>query len=97
MFGICLYKELRCPAAPSVSTALGNQPHPEKARILEYFNKFKPIAYAPMLVKDVISGATIGTPAAYKDGDFSWESVDVYYFDKYNINLTPRFLEHVLQ
>ncbi len=46
---------------------------------------------------DVITGESIGTPLVYEYGEYEWDSIDIHYFEKHNIELRPDFIEHALK
>lgn len=59
-------------------------------------DEIEPFGVCPMIARDAITGERIGVPAVYRDGDYSWRTETIYYFEKYNLALPDDFVAHVL-
>lgn len=69
-----------------------------KCWILEYLSSFEEDAVAAGLVFDSIKGIwTDTTIVTYSDGEFFWDTTDMYYFEKYDIKLSVDFLKMIEQ
>ena len=67
--------------------------HPEKELILEYLKSFDMDAVCAGKVYDMIKKEyTDVTIVTYSDGEYYWDSADVYYFENYDIELEPEFV-----
>lgn len=69
------------------------QPAENKAEILAYLRSFEPVARATEWITDVITGEEVKLPemATFVDGGWCWDSADIYYFEKYDAKLNPKF------
>ena len=82
---------------PSIYTAICNEPHPQKGKILAYLKSRKASAVSPGFYRDVIDNKTIiNSPKCYTDGTYLWRSDTIYYFEKYNLRLNQDFIDHVM-
>ena len=73
-------------------------PEEEKAIILQYLKRGKIIAIAAGIAKDMLTGEIIDGNLAYMtDGVFEWRSDIIYYFEKYDIELSRDFISYVLE
>lgn len=72
-------------------------PEEEKAIILNYLRHSTITAIAPGIAKDILTGETIDGPlTCMTDGVFEWRSDIIYYFEKYDIELSSAFLSYIL-
>lgn len=84
---------------PSVKELFQHESIEGKEKILAYLKKEKwdSGARAPMLFRDVVTGKPVpGEFCSYSDGEFSWRTDEIYYFEKYNLKLKDEFIQHVL-
>ena len=98
MHSICMYAEKTSKRpAPSVKELIQENAHENKDVILAYLKSFEPIAYAPGVMRDAINGNRIpGAMFCASDGEYEWQTEEIYYFEKYNIKLNEDFIAHVL-
>jgi len=84
--------------AKEIRRNLGTEPLPDKDRLLAYMSSREPTAVAPGLCFDHLNGKTsIGAMTVYADDAFFWDNAIIFYFDKYNLELDPAFVDHVLE
>ena len=71
------------------------QQYPNKAAILSYLKSFEPVATAGNWMVDVFTGDRVMLPemATYVDGSWCWDSSDIYYFERYDAKLNPKFVK----
>lgn len=68
-----------------------------KNEVLKYLNSFKPFCVAGMSLKDEITGETINLSVnGYEDGEFVWDTREIYHFEKYDLQLEEEFIQHAL-
>ncbi len=68
-----------------------------KKLILDYLNSFKTICASGMWLKDVIDGSIINIQVlGYSDGEYLWDTREIYHFEKYDMKLNDDFIQHVL-
>lgn len=75
---------------------LNNEP-PYKETVLKYLKSGKDDGIRCSSLFDYFKNEL--TPEAvyhYTDGEYYWDSEEIYHFEKYNIKLNPAFIEHVL-
>ena len=64
-----------------------------KKQILSYLNSFKYSYCSGGGFTDVVSGTQIPGPLyAYTDGKWCWDTVDIYYFNNYDMELDSGFV-----
>ena len=64
-----------------------------KKQILSYLNSFKYSYCSGGGFTDVVSGKQIPGPLyAYTDGKWCWDTVDIYYFNNYDMELDSGFV-----
>ena len=64
-----------------------------KKQILSYLNSFKYSYCSGGGFTDVVSGKQIPGPLnAYTDGNWCWDTVDIYYFNNYDMELDSGFV-----
>lgn len=68
-----------------------------KKLILNYLNSFKPICASGMWLKDEIDGSIINIQVlGYSDGEYLWDTREIYHFEKYDMKLNDDFIKYVL-
>lgn len=73
------------------------EPIKEKSLILNYFSSVSPKAYSGSKVVDAITGEKTDIfNNMFSDNEFTWTSVTVFLFKKYNLQLNEDFIQHVL-
>lgn len=69
----------------------------DKQKVLNYLSSFKPDCVAAGKVYDCVKGEfTDITIEGYEDGEYYWETTQIYYFDKYDIKLDDDFVRKVI-
>lgn len=83
---------------PSLKDNISNSPIEEKQKILSYLkNKNYIKAVSPGTNFDIFTNDRImGDYLLYSDGEYVWDFRIVYYFEKYNLNIGPGFIKHIL-
>jgi len=72
-------------------------PNPDKEALLAFLGKFPFVAAAAGHFTDAVTGEEVGEDwLSYEAGGYSWDSSDVYHFDKYDLELTPEFCQYAL-
>lgn len=98
MKSIVKFRELNGNEYPSIQSMISSIKDAEKDIIVEYLKSGKHIAESPSRLTDLITGQPIGIPLSMQsDGQYSWRSDVVYYYEKYNIKLNDDFVAHVLK
>ena len=84
---------------PSVKDNVSNRPIDKKEEVLAYLKKDTyVIAASPGISYDLFSGDHISREyLQYSDGVFTWDYRDVYYFEKYNLDLGAEFIKYILE
>ena len=69
-----------------------------KTEVLTYMKTSKfYVASAPSITKDLLGGGNIPNSSdVYSDGEYSWTTDDIYYFEKYNVSLDDEFIKKVI-
>ena len=68
----------------------------QKKDVLAYLKSFEPQWAAGMLLVDEVTKETMGEGVkGYEDGEYFWDSRDIYHFEKYNLILKA-FIKHVI-
>lgn len=74
-----------------------HKPDYDKAAIKRFFNALDYDIFAAGFIFDVVSGEETDIPLAAMGRDgFSWSNEDAYYFERYDMELTPEFREYAL-
>lgn len=82
---------------PELRSLISANPIDGKAKVLRYMKKAKVIATAAGSAKDFLTGETIRQPlTCQSDGQYTWRSDIVYFFEKYNLELPEAFIQKVL-
>lgn len=69
----------------------------DKHKILTYLKSFPADCAAGMSLVDEITGETLESGVeGYEDGQFYWDSREIYHYEKYNIKLDEEFVQYVL-
>lgn len=98
MKSIVEFKEIYGSNYPSIKSLVSSTVDVEKQKIVEYLKKGKHIAESPSRITDFITGQPINIPLSMQsDGQYSWRSDIIYYYENYNIKLNPEFVAHVLK
>ncbi len=69
-----------------------------KSKILNYLKNGRVIAAVPGIMMDVFTKANIvgvGEWVVRTDGIYEWDTLIIYYYEKYNLKLPKDFLEHI--
>lgn len=84
-------------ACESITKQIRDNAPEDKEKILGYLKSFPADCAAGMSLVDEITGETqnIGVEG-YEDGEFYWDTREIYHFEKYNIKLNADFMQHVL-
>lgn len=68
-----------------------------KQAVLKYLRSFNSVAIAAGYPEDIVTGEMVMIPYyAYRDGEFCWNSSDIYHLEKYDIELNQEFVDKVL-
>ena len=69
----------------------------EKECLLRYMKSFEPVLSGG-LVYDVVKKQSIDLEnVSYEDGEFIWETRDIYHIEKYDEAVSDDFLQHIFQ
>lgn len=80
-----------------LKSLISDTPITGKDKIIRHLRNGKSIAAAAGRARDVFTGEPIkGELLCLSDGEFEWRSDVIYYVDKYNLQLSGEFVEHVL-
>ena len=72
--------------------------NPDKETILAFLKGRPYVAVAAGRFADHLTGETVRSDwLAYEAGEYSWDSCDIYHFERYDLELDPAFCEHVLR
>lgn len=68
-----------------------------KDKILKYLKSFEPFCAAGMSLRDEITREMINSGVnGYEDGEFVWDTREIYHFEKYNLQLEDDFIQYVM-
>lgn len=68
----------------------------DKKNIISYLRSFEPCKFTSEPVIDVLSGEKISDANnGYSDGVFTWYECEIYYFEKYSLELNELFIDYV--
>lgn len=82
----------------SIHEMISEKAIPQKDEILQYLKSFQPDCSAGMLLQDEITGELLKFGVnGFEDGNYYWDSREIYHFEKYNMQLEKEFVEYVLQ
>lgn len=71
--------------------------NPRKRELLAYLKGFPIVAAAACYTEDMVAGEdTRECLCAYDDGEYCWDTRDIYHLEQYDLELAPEFCEHVL-
>ena len=83
--------------APELKSVIQKSEPEQKNKVLAYLKSFNPDCAAGMFLTDEITGKTIEEGVkGYEDGEYYWDTREIYHFEKYNMKLNEDFIEHVL-
>ncbi len=69
-----------------------------KAALLSYMRSIPSLAVAAGYFEDVTTGKEVIVDyLAYNDGEFSWTTCDIYHLKKYDLAMSPEFVEKALR
>ena len=94
---ISFVKEFGSEIGKPIKEMISDSEIPEKAKILRYLMSFEPDCAAGMSLVDEVTGNTIDSGVSgYEDGEYYWDTREIYHFDKYNLELNVDFIKYVL-
>lgn len=68
----------------------------EKNHILNYLKQFDASLFTSTPVIDVLSGEQVyDADNGYTDGTYTWYQSEIYYFERYDLALSPDFIDHI--
>ena len=80
----------------SVKDSIGQRELACKEKILKYLNSFEADCAAGMSLRDEITGEYVDSGVSgYEDGQYYWDTREIYHFEKYNMELNEDFVEYV--
>lgn len=94
---ICEYREFDdIDHLPSVKENVSDIPHGNKGKILKHLKSGKSIFATSTPIVDIFTGKPANIElCTYTDGNFTWTSEEIYYFEKYNLKLNDEFINSV--
>ncbi len=94
---IAHYKELGTDDKRSVFDHISKNAIPAKDAILEYLNGGEDAGVRCSSIFDHVQKISTGeTICVFTDGEYKWDSEEIYHFEKYNMELDAAFVEKVL-
>ena len=73
-------------------------PKDQKEKVLRYLKTGKPCGIRCSLIYDYVGKyQTVTSIYAYTDGEYHWDSEDIYHFWKYDIELDSEFIDKIMQ
>ncbi len=92
------YKELSTNATESLLNHINKNEIKDKQIIMRYLYDGENIAIACHTLFDYVKNkSTGGNVFLFSDGEFIWNSEDIYHFEKYNMELEQSFINKVLK
>lgn len=68
----------------------------DKKNIISYLRSFEPCKFTSEPVIDVFSGEKISdADNGYSDGVYTWYESEIYYFEKYDLDINKSFIDYV--
>lgn len=68
-----------------------------KDTIVSYLKSKEPVMRAGGYVVDAITGSKTKIPLeTYRDGDWCWDTTDIYNFEKYDAKLKDEFIDFIV-
>lgn len=81
----------------SVKALIGQEELAGKKKILEYLKSFEADCAAGMSLQDEITGEYVDSGVlGFEDGQYYWDTREIYHFEKYNMQLEDEFVKYVL-
>ena len=72
-------------------------PQDQKEKVLRYLKTGRPCGIRCSLIYDYVERyQTVTSIYGYTDGEYGWDSEDIYHFRKYDIELDAEFISKVL-
>lgn len=91
------FKEVFGNQFPSMQSMISQNEDRNKALIVAYLKNGKRTAESPSRPIDFVTGKPLNMSLSMQsDGEYTWRSDFVYYYEKYNLKLNPDFISHVL-
>lgn len=92
------YKEFDEEANISLLDSISDAPIVEKDKVLKYLKNGNDAGVRCSAVHDIVGNFSTGeTIHRYTDGEFVWDSSEIYHFEHYNIKLNEEFINKVLE
>lgn len=90
------YKELGGNQNASLLDYLEKEPIDNKEKILDYLKTGKDNGIRCSVVYDYVKDESMSeTIKLFTDGEFNWDSEEIYHFEKYNLRLNEDFIKKV--
>ena len=94
---ITSYAEINERSSESLLDHIKVIPEKRKSKILAYLKSGTPRGVRCASVYDYVENeSTFDTIHVFTDGEYRWDSQEIYHFEKYNIALNEQFVEKVL-
>lgn len=95
---ITKYDKLDANEKMKIGEYISSVEHDQKSVILQYLKNGKDAGVTCSSVFDYVKKEYIPqTIHLYTDGEFFWNDEDIYYFEKYNLQLNEEFINKMLQ
>ncbi len=92
-----------CYNAPTIQKSTLKTAIKQKEIVLNYIKSFEPVCVSGMFLVDEITNKPVYSQTqesilveGYTDGEFAWDTREIYHFEKYNLMLDAEFVEHIL-
>lgn len=94
---ICAYREFDDDnTLPSAKDNVTDTAVENKDKVLNHLKSGKLLFVAATTIKDIFTGKPIvGGLCTYTDGEYTWTSEELYYFEKYNLKLNADFINSI--
>lgn len=90
------YKELGGNQNASLLDYLEKEPIDNKEKTLDYLKNGKDNGIRCSVVYDYVKDESMSeTIKLFTDGEFNWDSEEIYHFEKYNLRLNEDFIKKV--
>ena len=97
MKGIANYMELHRKSDKSLLDHRRPLPKDQKEKVLRYLKARRPWGIRCSLIYDYVKKCqTVASIYGYTDGEYDWDSEDIYHFRNYDIELDAEFVNKVL-
>lgn len=89
------YKELRSEGIADLLDGISDRVNEKKGQILKYLKNGKEVALRCASIYDYVKDEPLlgETIKLFTDGEWYWDSAEIYHFEKYNIELNKEFLK----